>query len=1336
MISCPNKRLKVWKDLVKNVGEDKAYLLWSEYDGFVPDSYYFTINEPLLVEKPRLIDLLDENADNFLEIIDENTDEVAEEIKNEFILFNNEDKSFTAKEVLDNIKRNYTGFNEFTLKLLDKLLPLLYNTNAKIKFVKSTELKSYNTVMQYKPLTNEILISKDRLADFDLETVISSFLHEATHSVTIKAYSRPEGMTEKMFKDFIDEMYIRYQEVGNNDLYGFKNQMEFIAELMTNEEFQSEIKTLDKGSLWKQFVDYLRTLLGLPKNKNFNDLVDSITNIITEDTYEGGINEIIYEKRAERTYYELSSIEKKQAYIVNNIKDNVEESIRRYDALVKKLKDPTKLAKHSDKLKELFKEIESFDKAKEWQAIATFTHSLANNIQSLTTKFKGEDLSAPNIKNIIGLYEKYLTAHSLVDEISQFMSDYNAEDKDIISKEEVFALKDMLSVAQGQYTTLTNDINAMKKKGVIKVLNDRKYAAQVMARWKTKLEKQHKDLNISENKASWVARMMNNTYKDEIDADVEEYVNGVVNNVHFDISTLTGLFVSGISTNSKLVQIMQNLINTVRENIIRRDRDNDFELKSLFDKWIGEKGNISPSKAFANIIEYGKGKKAYLKGEYKIEFRETYEAKLNEYKTKREETINKFGKNSTEFRKFYINSDFKKWTDKNTVQSIDDNGSIQVKPIDSWKNDLSKLSAIEKETLDKFIKITNDTKKQTFGMQSLVSKSLFGATYYSLPSITKSNLERVVEGNVKGIVNDAWKDLTEIRPDDVGFETIKSNLAGKPIYDVKINFRGDIDYSQQSLDLFTVYRLEAKNGVNFEEKHNVENDMTSLVEISKNASYYKTANSRVPFVNKLLKRNPTARIEGKDSNTYKRMVSLMESNLYDILHKDAGKIGKVDMNKAVGLLNGWTAKLGMWVNEVAGTVNILNGKAQLFLEAIAGNHIKGGSLAKAEKLYFQDILNNLKDVRSPIKTSLSNQLNEIFDTFGMISVSAEQAFIKNTILKAKANEDTMQFIQSGGEHWLQSVLTMGVLDSIKVMDINNNFIDKTGKIVEEKDGATLLDMFEKIDGKLVLSDKVIYTDKTPGIKYNEGGKQAVTAFLKAKIFATMGNYDSNMQPEAMRHASGKIIMMFRKYLIELGLNRWRGLEHFYVAKGDLLEEEKFFSEALQEDVEGMYTTTLRYIANAVYPAIRNLNFKLLSSNWNELTDTEKKNIHKTIAETAMNIILYQMAILLAGFAGDDDDDNSALYFSMLVTARLNSELSSYIDPRQQYKILKSPIPSMRIVQSLTSIAGTILMPHTIGDRDSKGALKIGKNLEQLVPIMNLRRTSYKQKFQYINYVTN
>ena len=40
MITCPNRNLKEWSDLVSVVGENRAYLLWHKYNGVVPESAY------------------------------------------------------------------------------------------------------------------------------------------------------------------------------------------------------------------------------------------------------------------------------------------------------------------------------------------------------------------------------------------------------------------------------------------------------------------------------------------------------------------------------------------------------------------------------------------------------------------------------------------------------------------------------------------------------------------------------------------------------------------------------------------------------------------------------------------------------------------------------------------------------------------------------------------------------------------------------------------------------------------------------------------------------------------------------------------------------------------------------------------------------------------------------------------------------------------------------------------------------------------------------------------------------------------------------------------------
>src|SRR5690606_3416170 len=206
--------------------------------------------------------------------------------------------------------------------------------------------------------------------------------------------------------------------------------------------------------------------------------------------------------------------------------------------------------------------------------------------------------------------------------------------------------------------------------------------------------------------------------------------------------------------------------------------------------------------------------------------------------------------------------------------------------------------------------------------------------------------------------------------------------------------------------------------------------------------------------------------------------------------------------------------------------------------------------------------NNFKDINKPVSTSFTNQITEMFDTFGAVSVSMKQSFLKNGVLKSNLNLKSLQFMQDTGEHWLQSVLTMAVLNDVKVMDKDNNFIDKDGKIVnDKKKAASVLDMLKMVDGKLTMDEKVIYTSHTVGVEYSKGGKEMLNNLVKKKVFDTAGNYDSNMQPEAMRHGAGKLLMMYRKFLVPMGVARFRGLAYSTKDFVDLEEHQKFFSDA-------------------------------------------------------------------------------------------------------------------------------------------------------------------------------
>ena len=188
----------------------------------------------------------------------------------EFIFFNGESKkSFSAQEILNNILSNYDGLTKDGKKFLELAQILITKSNATIRIIPSEDMMDERAFMQYRPTSNVIELSLDNLQHVTVERSIRGMLHELVHSVTVKALKSPTTFEEKLFSDFITEMFNKYKSLSTKlNMEGFKNEAEFVSEIMTNPLFQDEIKKLDNRSVWNKFVDFVRTLFGV--NKNYN----------------------------------------------------------------------------------------------------------------------------------------------------------------------------------------------------------------------------------------------------------------------------------------------------------------------------------------------------------------------------------------------------------------------------------------------------------------------------------------------------------------------------------------------------------------------------------------------------------------------------------------------------------------------------------------------------------------------------------------------------------------------------------------------------------------------------------------------------------------------------------------------------------------------------------------------------------------------------------------------------------------------------------------------------------------------------------------------------------
>lgn len=1319
-------------------------------------SFYSNI---VISPNERLFNILDEAVDSYKEgevkiteslseLVGENvSDKLMASVQNnksedfgginEFILFDGKDSVSNASDVLRNIIKNFEGFSEASTEFVEKAISILDKTNANIQIVEADDLKEADTFMEYRPKGNVIKLSKSKLREATPEYVVSSFLHEVIHSLTVNVYDNPTKMEHHMFKDFINDAFESYKEKADNtESYGFKDVYEFMSEAFTNPLFQQELQSIDKGSkkksFWAKFIDFLRTIVGLRKQTKYEQVIDEISNIL--ESSENSESSKVFEKKEatkEDPYTSLKTIEDKVSYAIKkmntsldiNIKKN--ENLSKRQAYFKNEKGAERLKEYATSLRELQGEINSYQGAERILSVLTFTVRMSTAMNYVQKQLdKADYTDEKNVARTIKNYEQYLQSYSVIKELEDLLANIKENrDQDVISNEELNNMITEVSQVKGQYEILNKRVYHMKANYMKGFLTDIKYFPQLVTKHRERLRLEHTAAKNPAPLKAWTTKMMNTRDKPLIEKELKEVVEEFITDPIVDIGGSNVWFNSAINTSSPIIQIAQQMFSELKNDRAKIERTKDQEFKKLWEKLVAEKGTNAIDKLYKNIIDTDKETgQAYYKGEYKLGVLKIIDqqAALRE---EAKELVATKGINSKEYKDIR-----KKVEALEAANFVKIDGKLQVK--EKWKNDMSKLSTTEKEVLSFFKEVIDTSNRQTMRTQSLI-KYVKNAKFYELPKVTKSDAERVWDKGLAGIAKDRWSDLTKVRVDDVGYYEVNVDTDNNQIKDLRVHYRDSqknpMNAKDQSLDLMTITRLEFKNGNIYDLRSKAEMKFTLLSDLASNKKYYQKEGTRKVFSKNDKKINI---IEGTHSNTAKMMNNMLEAQLYDMFHKTGTKISGVDLNKAVGFFNSVNAFIGLSLNVASGTANVVNANAQLFLESfVKGQFITAEGVRKANSLYGQDLHNTMKDSINPIKHGFVNQVNELFDVQGLFNLS-EADFLKSDLAKKGLSTESLQIFQNTGEHWIQSVTTMAVLAGVKVMNESGNFINKEGKeVATEKEAASMLDMLERDKDDVVqISDKVVYTTHSKMTRMNEGGKERIDMLIKKKLYDTIGNYTQDTQTEIYRHWYGKLTMMYRKYLIPMGVSRWRGLAYSFKAKEDLEDDERTFSYALQEYEEGTYVTLLRYM----YTSLKDKKFNLLSkTNWDTLSDYEKHNVKRSVTELIMSMVAIPLILMFMGAMADDDDE--LMFFSMYQLRRLDSELSQYRSIGEAFKVMRSPIPSARIVETGLDILGQMFSPTEIyrgGFNKDKNKLKT-KVLKQVPGVKEWQR-SFKDLFEFQN----
>ncbi len=1303
----------------------------NESNSFISDEGNVVVKDDLFESKKNLNDLVVKTVNEFgvtklVPITEDVRYEFSEEIKN--AIFGGTPKNITAKEALKNILNSaHFKSDSKTQELINKMY---ISTKANIKIIDSKDLKSSETYMQYNTTDNTIEIVLDNLGDVSsIEEGISKFLHEVIHDRTIRITRVPKNASEQKLRDDIKLIYDNLKDVLDSEFpHEMSSLEEFIAGMFSNKQFEQSVENLVnvKETFWDKLKSFFIKLFNL--DNSYDKLLNSIIQMVdtTDETYIG-------EDTLEAKYNinRKVNVSKKGLETINNdINKTIEDLIKTtsrngapttyLDRLKVVQKDLNELLDKYEKgsNEQILESINVFNKFMNAQLHASSTR--LDNISEFNTKLYNQ-ISVYNNMFMTMQTEIKTALHELKRNKTISEEDFNELFSEIEKTANIsYRLKDRLYDAAKNYLIDNNNLFSDQYKEVY-LDYERKYRQEGRQQGLVKYElDQYVNKKLSENRDL--------IQKESQDAFIE-LISSPIN----DISNIGAALNSEKDFTHPIIRMISRILDSVKQTYQTAIQPKLLEIQSEAEKFLEGNRLKSSDKINENLIDWSEDGTGHLKGKYSIGFRDSFNKMMDSIKDlEQDDPIRK--------------STMKKWFKENTysIKSLDENGQIKyiTKPDDKWKNDLSKLSEKERNYL-KYITSVAEESNQNYGIAAKsLKKTTLGVTYYQLPSQHKDMITHIK--NTKGLdtFKEIYNDTFKLRTDDTTMGeldvdkdnktafVVYTDISGKEIKYIPIHYRNKVDRKYQSIDLATLYSLEYQNSVKFKEKTKVHADINMFIDVIQEQKFVKKQGLGQRIISRVTGNGNTEAVlyNKEDSNLLKQLETMLNNRLYDKTSKYIGKVGNADVAKIESFIRGTVSKAGMGLKLIGAPVNFVTGKSQTVFEIIKDPNLKIQNFWNAEAFFIKHLGGTLNDMGRNVYKSLPNQL--LLQYGGLVtSDMLQNNFEKNKTL-ALTNTKALFFFQEGGEHWVQAIHTMTILDAAKILDKDGNFLDKDGNITTVDKAASVLDISTLKNGNLTTTiKKPFYTTLDRMKPYQEGGDATIRSYIQSSLIKSQGQYSIEYQSELQRHVLGKMLFHFKKHILSPGLNRWRGAATNIFGK----EEDMIFNydTDLQRVDEGTYVTYLRFLIRSVIPKIAKLKLTLITKEWNEMDDWEKNNIKRALSEVALITLTGALAGLFAG-AASDDDDYSFFWYLAAIFRRVESDASQFYNINEAWRVVKNPISTLKFLESSTSVLGAVTnyIDPFEEERNEKLEKSIGKMGKYIIPGVGVFDNPHEQ-YNYV-----
>lgn len=400
-----------------------------------------------------------------------------------------------------------------------------------------------------------------------------------------------------------------------------------------------------------------------------------------------------------------------------------------------------------------------------------------------------------------------------------------------------------------------------------------------------------------------------------------------------------------------------------------------------------------------------------------------------------------------------------------------------------------------------------------------------------------------------------------------------------------------------------------------------------------------------------------------DTNYFmQKLNTFMEMQVYGRTQKDEGSTKGIDHAKAANLLNKLTSYSTTALSLLTGSANALQNLAMSNIEAISGRFFNVKELAYADVEYGKELPEFLGELGNRIKTSKLALFSELFNVSQDFNQHVRNVdFNKKTWASRLINENALFFTTQAGDHWTQHRIAIALAKRIPM--IYNGEKTNLWEVLE-------VVPIDKANPKLGATLEI----KKGATKVNGdefGRKDIILLSNKIRAIENMlyGIYNSEDKNALQQVAIGRLALLYRNWMRPLWIARFgRGKYNF----------------DLGDYVEGYYQTMWRFMSQS-YADLKQSELDIIKQ-WNTLTDIEKANIKRGIAEVATYWTLFAMISMINGMGDDDKNKPWALRLAAYSALRLKTDMGALLPSPtmldEAQKLFTSPFAALTTLKKI------------------------------------------------------